>query len=303
MRSLWKKTGTVLLLTAVFIGQLGISGNGVRKAEAADNGLALKPYMGWSSYSMQVYDGPSGNWTSAQKLKQQSDAMHEKLQSHGYEYINIDAGWNGDMDAYARPVPSTTLYPDGLKNLTDYIHANGQKVGVYMIPSLSHAAYDQDLPIYGAPGCSTKKIVQQPVTQGDYWNLGYKMDFSNSCGQAYIDSIADQLVDWGIDFVKLDSVTPGSGHNDTSMDARGAVKAWSQALSKRGIWLELSWALDHNYVEDWKQYANGWRVDWDVESYDPKVGMTQWAILLVCSQMPSSGGGMQDRAAGTILIR
>ncbi len=191
MRSLWKKTGTVLLLTAVFIGQLGISGHGVRKAEAADNGLALKPYMGWSSYSMQVYDGPSGNWTSAQKLKQQSDAMHEKLQSHGYEYINIDAGWNSDMDEYARPVPSKTLYPDGLKNLTDYIHANGQKVGVYMIPSLSHAAYDQDLPIYGAPGCSTKKIVQQPVTQGDYWNLGYKMDFSNSCGQAYIDSISD----------------------------------------------------------------------------------------------------------------
>ena len=230
MRSLSKKTGTVLLLTAVFIGQLGISGHGVRKAEAADNGLALKPYMGWSSYSMQVYDGPSGNWTSAQKLKQQSDAMHEELHLTATNtLILMPVG----IAIWTRCKTGSQQDPVSrwAEEFTDYIHANGQKVGVYMIPSLSHAAYDQDLPIYGAPGCSTKKIVQQPVTQGDYWNLGYKMDFSNSCGQAYIDSIADQLVDWGIDFVKLDSVTPGSGHNDTSMDARGAVKAWSQVCS------------------------------------------------------------------------
>lgn len=118
-------------------------------AHAADNGLALKPYMGWSSYSLQVYDGPEGNWTSEAKLKMISDAMREKLQAHGYEYINIDAGWNGSMDEYGRPLPSETLYPNGFENLVDYIHNNGQKVGIYLIPGLSKEAYEKNLPIYG----------------------------------------------------------------------------------------------------------------------------------------------------------
>ncbi|REE86495.1 S-layer family protein [Paenibacillus taihuensis] len=279
-----KKSGFVLLLASLVVAQFGlIPAKDV--AKAADNGLATKPYMGWSSYSLQVYDGPGGNWTSAAKIKQQSDAMHEKLQSHGYEYINIDAGWNGGMDEYGRPIPSTTLYPDGFKNVIDYVHHNGQKIGIYMIPGLSPAAYDADLPIYGAPGCSMKDIAAQPLRQADYWEIGYKIDFesdsSKGCAQAYIDSIADLIASWGIDFVKFDSVTPGSGHNDTKIDARGDVEAWSKALARQDhkIWFELSWALDPNYADFWKAHANGWRVDWDVESYDSNVGMTQWVNI------------------------
>lgn len=82
---------------------------------------------------MQVYDG-AGNWTSAESVKKQSDAMHEKLQAHGYEYINIDAGWNGDMDEYGRPIPSEVLYPNGFQEVIDYVHNNGQKIGIYLIP-------------------------------------------------------------------------------------------------------------------------------------------------------------------------
>ncbi|NBD24258.1 X2-like carbohydrate binding domain-containing protein [Paenibacillus glycinis] len=284
IRNTLKKIGFGLLLTAVAVAQFGFV-PAKQVAEAADNGLAQKPYMGWSSYSLQVFDGPSGNWTSAAKLKQQSDAMHEKLQSHGYDYINIDAGWNGGMDEYGRPIPSTTLYPDGFQDVIDYVHHNGQKIGLYMIPGLSPQAYNDNLEIYGTDGKCHMQDIGMPDRQGDYWGLGYKIDFespdSKDCAQAYIDSIADLIASWGIDFVKFDSVTPGSGHNDTSIDARGDVAAWSKALAKQDhkIWFELSWALDHNYVDFWKEHANGWRVDWDVESYDPKVGMTQWANI------------------------
>ncbi|WP_435164152.1 X2-like carbohydrate binding domain-containing protein [Paenibacillus glycanilyticus] len=268
-----------ILLVVAVLAQIGFIPPRTNVAEAADNGLAQKPYMGWSSYSMQVYDGPSGNWISEDKIKLMSDTMHEKLQSHGYEYINIDAGWNGSMDEYGRPVPSTEKYPNGFENLIDYVHANGQKVGIYMIPGISPDAVERDLPIYGAPGCTIGDIAVKPYKYGDYWNLGYKIDFSNPCAQKWVDSVADLIASWGVDFVKFDSVTPGSGHNDESIDARGDVKAWSEALSKHGIWLELSWALDHNYVDYWKKYANGWRIDWDVEAYDPNIGMTQWANI------------------------
>ena len=75
--------------------------------------------------------------------------MHEKLQPYGYKYINVDAGWNGGMDGYGRPIPSADVFPDGIQDVIDYVHNNGQKFGLYVIPGLGQEAYDQDLPIYG----------------------------------------------------------------------------------------------------------------------------------------------------------
>ncbi len=202
--------------------------------------------------------------------------MHQKLQPYGYEYINIDAGWNGGTDDYGRPVPSKTLYPDGLQDVIDHIHANGQKVGLYSIPGISQAMLDANLPVYGHPGCTTGDLAVKPLQQGDYWGFGYRIDMTKPCAQAYIDSIADLFAEWGVDFLKFDSVTPGSGKNDLSLDARDEVKGWSQALARHGIWFELSWALDINYADYWKQWANGWRVDWDVECYCPGEALTAW---------------------------
>ncbi|GAA2264658.1 hypothetical protein GCM10009853_017500 [Glycomyces scopariae] len=237
--------------------------------------LGERPYMGWSSFSMQVYTGES-QWISAEQLTAQSDAMHDKLQEYGYEYINVDAGWNGGVDGYGRPVPSDTLYPDGLQAVIDHVHGNGQKFGLYMIPGLSPQVYEDDLPVYGAPGCTTGEIAMQPLQQADYWDLGYRIDFANPCAQAYVDSIADEIAAWGVDFLKFDSVTPGSGIGDLTLDSRDDVAAWSQALEPHGIWLELSWALDIRYADLWAEHAQGWRIDWDVECYCPGEALTTW---------------------------
>ncbi|MFB2600287.1 X2-like carbohydrate binding domain-containing protein [Herbiconiux sp. P17] len=237
--------------------------------------LATKPYLGWSSYSMQVYSGNS-KWITADQIIAQSDAMHEKLQKFGYDYINVDSGWNGSVDGNGLPVPSTELYPDGLQTVIDHVHGNGQKFGLYFIPGISPEVYDEALPIAGAPECTTHDIVKQPIQQADYWNIGYRIDFSNPCSQKYVDSIANLLDSWGVDFVKFDSVTPGSGISDLSLDARDDVAAWSKALHSRGIWFELSWALDINYADYWKQMADGWRVDWDVECYCANDALTTW---------------------------
>ncbi|WP_312168839.1 X2-like carbohydrate binding domain-containing protein [Microbacterium sp.] len=243
-------------------------------AEDGISDLSAAPYMGWSSYSMQVYEG--GQWITADQIMAQSDAMHDKLQKFGYEYINIDAGWNGGQDEYGRPIPSETLYPDGLDAVIDHVHANDQKVGLYLIPGMSLETAQKALPIFGAPGCTTENLLKQPLQQGDYWGFGYRLDFDNPCTTKYIDSIADLLGEWGVDFIKFDSVTPGSGISDLSMDAREEVAAWSQALKRNDIWFELSWAVDIAYADYWKQYADGWRVDWDVECYCGDEALTTW---------------------------
>ncbi|MFF0342684.1 X2-like carbohydrate binding domain-containing protein [Kribbella sp. NPDC004875] len=238
--------------------------------------VAARPYMGWSSYSMQVYNPNGGSWITADQLIKQSDAMHAKLQPYGYNYLNIDAGWNDGIDAYGRPTPSKKLYPNGLQAVIDHIHANGQKVGLYTIPGISKAVIDAKLPIYGAPECTTADLPVLPLQKGDYWGIGYRIDFSKPCAQKYVDSIADLFGSWGLDFLKFDSVTPGSGISDLSVDARDDVKAWSQALARHKIWLEISWALDINYADYWKQYANGWRIEWDVECYCTGTALTAW---------------------------
>ncbi|XVV09934.1 X2-like carbohydrate binding domain-containing protein [Actinoplanes sp. CA-131856] len=236
---------------------------------------AVKPYMGWSSYSMQVYSG-NGKWITGEQLIKQSDAMKSKLQKYGYNYINVDAGWNDGVDANGRPKPSSTLYPQGFQKVIDHVHKNGQKFGVYMIPGISPEIYNASLPILDAPGCTTHDIVKQPIQQADYWNIGYRIDFSNPCSQKYIDSIADLFGSWGVNFVKFDSVTPGSGISDLSLDARDDVAAWSSALKRNKIWFELSWALDPKYADYWRSKANGWRIDWDVECYCANEALTQW---------------------------
>ena len=240
--------------------------------------LAAKPYLGWSSYSMQVYSD-DGQWITADQIIAQSDAMHEKLQPFGYDHINVDAGWNGGVDEHGRPVPSTSLYPDGLQSVIDHVHGNGQKFGLYFIPGISAEVSDAAYPIAGAPGCTTADVVKQPLQQADYWGIGNRIDFTNPCSQAYIDSIAEQLKTWGVDFVKFDSVTPGSGISDLSVDARDDVDAWSKALHERGIWFELSWALDIQYADLWKEKADGWRVDWDVECYCAHEALVSWDTI------------------------
>ena len=71
----------------------------------------------------------------------------------------------------------------------------------------------------------------------------------------------------GIEFLKVDGVGPGSFRGGDNYNNIPDVAAWQAAIAKTGraIHFELSWSLDRNYAADWKRYANGWRIDTDVE--------------------------------------
>lgn len=240
------------------------------------NGVGQKPYMGWSSWSLESTNYPGYNtaWLTAANVQTQSDKLHETLQSHGYTYVNIDAGWwmdnnwKTEFDSNGRPMADPTRFPNGIADVATHVHNNGQKLGVYYNPGLDPVAYTQNAPIVGT-SCHVQDIAIQPLKMTNGWLGNYAIDYSNSCAQAYINSIANQFAAWGADFLKLDGVTPGSDRNVSASDNRPDVAAWSQALNQTGrpIWLELSWSLDHNYLSTWQQYAQGWRIDTDVECY------------------------------------
>ncbi|MFE2968429.1 fibronectin type III domain-containing protein [Streptomyces sp. NPDC059340] len=235
--------------------------------------LAAKPYMGWSSWSLEStgFPGYGGvNWLTEAHVKQQADVVASKLKSHGYEYINVDAGWANGFDEYARPTPNGTAFPHGMKSLGDYLHAKGLKFGLYLAVGLDPAAYNNgNSSIHGAPGCTTADIVYPDLRKTNGWNSAYKMDFGNPCAQKYIDSVADQLAGWGVDFLKVDGVGPGSWQGGADHDNTSDVKAWHTALQHTGrpIQLTLSWSLSHTQAATWKANSHGWRVDTDVECY------------------------------------
>ncbi|MFI6623462.1 fibronectin type III domain-containing protein [Streptomyces sp. NPDC050528] len=235
--------------------------------------LAAKPYMGWSSWSLEAtsYPGYGGvGWLTEAHVKQQADVVASKLKSHGYEYINVDAGWVNGFDQYARPKPNTTTFPHGMKSLGDYLHHKGLKFGLYLAVGLDPAAYgDGTTAIHNAPGCTTSDIVYPDLRKTNGWNSAYKMDFTNPCAQKYIDSLADQLAGWGVDFLKVDGVGPGSAQGGADHDNTSDVKAWHTALQQTGraVQLTLSWSLSHTQAATWKANSNGWRIDTDVECY------------------------------------
>lgn len=232
--------------------------------------------MGWSSWSLESTNYPgvntsgSASWLTEQHVLQQADVLAAKLKPYGYDYVNIDAGWSNGFDAYGRPVANKTTFPDGIGYIASYVHKLGLKLGIYLAVGLDPSAYNGgNTPIYGAPGCYTRDIVYPDLRLTNGWNSNYKIDYASPCAQAYINSIADEFASWGVDYLKLDGVGPGSFQGDANHDNTADVEAWSRALKQTGrpIQFTISWALSHNEASTWEQYTNGWRIDTDVECY------------------------------------
>ncbi|GII57732.1 hypothetical protein Pth03_61210 [Planotetraspora thailandica] len=251
-------------------------------AAAAADGIADRPLMGWSSWSLEstnypgVNPGGNGNWLTEAHVLEQADVLAKKLKPYGYDYVNIDAGWSRTttwtpgFDEYGREIASPERFPHGMKYVADQLHAKGLKAGIYLAVGLAKEAYrNGTTPIWNAPGCTTADIVYPDLRTTNGWDSSYKIDFSKSCAQKYVDSQAQLIADWGYDFLKLDGVGPGSFKSGDNYNNVPDVAAWRAAIDKTGrpIRFLVSWSLDRNYAADWKKYSNGWRIETDVECY------------------------------------
>ncbi len=136
--------------------------------------LALTPPMGWNSWYVW---GPM--ITDAQ-MRAAADAMVSSgLAAHGYQYVNIDDGWEAGRDAEGN-IQTNERFPD-MSSLGDYIHARGLKFGIYTSPG--------------------------PKTCGGYMG-SYRHEAQDI--RAY--------AEWGVDFVKHDWCSYGGIAKDKSLE-------------------------------------------------------------------------------------
>ncbi|EDW57218.1 alpha-N-acetylgalactosaminidase [Drosophila virilis] len=105
---------------------------------ALDNGLALKPPMGWMSWQRfrcitdcKTYPDEC---ISEQLFRRHADLIvSEGYADVGYEYVIIDDCWlekNRDNKTN-KLVPDRKRFPNGLNVLADHIHERGLKFGLY----------------------------------------------------------------------------------------------------------------------------------------------------------------------------
>jgi hypothetical protein len=235
-------------------------------AGAADNGLAQKPLMGWSSWS-HFHKG-----INETVIKAQADAMAAQLKSAGYTYINLDAGWRdyNRWDQYGRETWDTAKFPGGIPALAAYIHGKGLKIGIYLHPGMDlgpNSPYELNTPILGTPYHA--RDITDATQFGNTGQSAYRIDFTKPGAKEYIQSYADLMASWGIDYIKFDFVGPGGG--TVAADDRVEMQQWLTALQStpagsNPIWIELSNSLSFTYASEWRTYSNGWRINGDIES-------------------------------------
>jgi ricin-type beta-trefoil lectin protein/alpha galactosidase A-like protein/alpha galactosidase C-like protein len=263
-------TAAVLLASSLSIPVLAAG-----PAQAVDNGVADVPPQGWNNWSVMQRDPTEA------KVKAQAKALKDSgLLSHGYVYANIDDFWylnpGTDVDQYGRWVTDPARFPKGMADMGAYVHGLGEKFGLYLTPGIPKAAYDRNTPIEGTSFHARDIVSNTSTAEKNYRHLGnvmYFIDYDKNpaAAQAYLNSWANQMASWGVDYLKMDGV----GSAD-----KADVTHWATALAQTGrkIFFGLSNNLGTTDIATWQASANAWRISGDVDCCQPE-HQTTWALV------------------------
>jgi alpha-galactosidase len=144
--------------------------------------------MGWNSW----------NWHGKKDINEKViyetiDAIVKAgLRDAGYNYIVIDGGWRDNkLGPCGELLSHPGKFPNGIKPLADYAHANGLKLGLHIVPG-------------------TNDCLGDPVGSYNHEELHL-----------------GQMLEWGLDFVKLDLCR----HlNDPCTECEKDESGWSENL-------------------------------------------------------------------------
>jgi alpha-galactosidase len=205
------------------------------------------PYMGvdtWYGYGLSVNEQAVVNLTNA--------TVDRGLEAAGYRDVWIDAGWWKPADGPGTPGARNadgsiqldpSLWPHGMRWLTDYIHAKGLLAGIYTDA--------------GPVGCGN----------GGSWSH-YQQD-------------SDTFAAWGFDAVKVDYC--GGGRTGMTPEQNFSAFSAALRASGRAMLLNVCNAVHPNGPGDWLtawQFAppisNAWRTGPDIGW----PGVVSWSNVL-----------------------
>eukprot|EP00884_Botryococcus_braunii_P022801 jgi/Botrbrau1/9204/Bobra.0028s0003.1 len=175
-------------------------------AYALDNGLALRPPMGWMSWerfrcNVDCQKNPYDCLSERLIMDMADKLADDGFADLGYTYVIIDDCWlAASRDSEGRLQPDPDRFPSGIENLSDYVH-------------------------------------QRKLLFGIYGDIGTK-----TCGgypgmEGHLELDAQTFAEWGVDYVKVDGCYALLESYDTS------YPKLSRALNQTGrpIVYSCSW--------------------------------------------------------------
>jgi len=192
--------------------------------------IALTPAMGWSSWNCFAQ-----SITQDKILRIAKAMVSSGLSQHGWTYINLDDGWQGNRSGPGHSLAGNEKFPD-MAELVKSIHELGLKAGTYSTPwETSYAKF---------PGGSAE------TEDGQWKKIGNKMGKIS-----FAEADAREWAGWGIDYLKYDWPIDLEHTKDMS-DALHA--------SGRDIVFSLSNSGKIADASGYAQLAESWRTTGDI---------------------------------------
>jgi alpha-galactosidase len=214
------------------------------------NGLARTPPMGWNSWNKFA------EHIDDKTVREIADSLVSSgLRDAGYVYVNIDDGWQGIRDAHGALQPNSE-FPD-MKQLADYLHARGLKLGLYSSP--------------GPRSCA---------------------GFTGTYG--HVEQDAKTWAQWGIDYLKYD-LCSGEAFYHTYETVRAVYQQMGTALQATGRPFVYSLCEYGRFnVGTWGRKVGGnlWRTTGDIS--DNYASMAQIGFDKTAPPENAGPGGWND---------
>lgn len=191
----------------------------------------LTPVMGWSSWNYYTTN------VSEEIVLRQMKALDETgLHELGYEYINIDDGWqNGRENGIV--IEKAQRWPNGMKYVADVLHENGYYAGIYSDGGDTTCGWYDD----------------QYTTDKHVGLYGYEES-----------DLTRYLNEWGYDFIKVDWCGGSSlelNIQKTYTNIGRIINKIEEETGKDKIFNVCCWHFPGDWVLD---VADSWRTRGDI---------------------------------------
>jgi alpha-galactosidase len=199
--------------------------------------IALTPPIGWNGWNSWARN------IDREKVIASADAMVKMgLNHHGWTYINIDDAWQGQRGGTFNAIQPNEKFPN-FKEMIDYIHGIGLKLGVYSTPMItSYAGY-----IGGTSDFADGKITDSIKKN--------KRDFRYVGKYRFEENDAKQMAEWGVDYLKYDWRIEVPSTERMSLALKN---------SGRDIIYSISNSAPFANVKDWVRLTNTYRTGPDI---------------------------------------
>jgi alpha-galactosidase len=216
--------------------------------------ILLTPPLGWSSWNY------CGKNISDEQVREMARALVETgLIDYGYSYVNIDDGWQGQRCPDSLALQPNEKFPD-MKDLCDYVHGLGLKIGIYSTPwCISYAGFTG-----GSADTPDGRIINPPGVGGGKRHGEYK----------FHEQDARQFAEWGFDYLKYDWNPIDIEHTRQMSDALRHCG--------RDIGFSLSNSAPFEYACEWARLSHVWRTTGDItDMFKHSQELPDWAHSVV----------------------